>query len=54
MKSESDALGLSGNDAPATAAAPKKVGQLLNELEDKKKDVIQKQAIVEMAGFQAL
>ena len=54
MKSESDALGLSGNDAPATAAAPKEVGQLLNELEDKKKDVIQKQAIVEMAGFQAL
>jgi uncharacterized protein (TIGR02231 family) len=54
MKSESDALGLSGNDAPATSAAPKAVGQLLNELEDKKKDVIQKQAIVEMAGFQAL
>ncbi len=54
MKSESDALELSGNGAPATAAAPKEVGQLLNELEDKKKDVIQKQAIVEMAGFQAL
>ncbi|MEQ1521703.1 MAG: mucoidy inhibitor MuiA family protein [Aestuariivirga sp.] len=54
MKSESDALELSGNGAPATAAAPREVGQLLNELEDKKKDVIQKQAIVEMAGFQAL
>ena len=54
MKSESDALGLGGNDAPATAAAPKEVGQLLNELEDKRKDVIQKQAIIEMAGFQAL
>ena len=54
MKSESDALGLSGNDAPAAAAAPKEVGQLLNELGDKKKDVIQKQAIVEMVGFQAL
>jgi uncharacterized protein (TIGR02231 family) len=53
MKSESDALTLSGNDAPATAAAPKEMEEL-GKLDDKRKNVLQKQAIVEMAGFQAL
>jgi uncharacterized protein (TIGR02231 family) len=53
MKSESDALGFSGNDAPATAAAPKEMEES-GKLDDKRKNVLQKQAIVEMAGFQAL
>ena len=53
MKSESDALTLSGNDAPASVAAPKEMEEF-GKLEDKKRDVLQKQAIVEMAGFQAL
>ncbi len=54
MKSEIDAAGRADEGMPATAAAPKEVGQLLNKLEDKKKDVIQKQAVIETAGFQAL
>ena len=53
MKSESDALTLDRSDAPASAAAPKEM-EKLGKIEDKKKDVLQKQAIVEMAGFQAL
>ena len=54
MKSEADALSRGDENLPASSAAPKEVGQLLNGLGDKKKDVIQKQAIVEIAGFQAL
>jgi uncharacterized protein (TIGR02231 family) len=53
MKSESDALTLNRSDVPASAAAPKEMEEF-GKLEDKKKDVLQKQAIVEMAGFQAL
>jgi uncharacterized protein (TIGR02231 family) len=53
MKSESDALGLSGGDAPAAAPAPKEFEEL-GKLDDKRKDVVQKQAVIEMAGFQAL
>jgi uncharacterized protein (TIGR02231 family) len=53
MKSESDALTLGGSDAPATAAAPKEMEEF-GRLDDKRKNVLQKQAIVEMAGFQAL
>lgn len=54
MKSEMDAISRDDENLPASAAAPKEMGQLLSGLEDKKKDVIQKQAIIEMAGFQAL
>lgn len=53
MKSESDALTLNRSDTPASAAAPKEMEEF-GKLEDKKKDVLQKQAIVELAGFQAL
>ncbi len=53
MKSEADAL--SGDDeAMPAASAPKAMGELLNALGDKKKDVVQKQAVIEIAGFQAL
>jgi uncharacterized protein (TIGR02231 family) len=54
MKSEADALARDDENLPASSAAPKEVGELLSGLGDKKKDAFQKQAIVEMAGFQAL
>ncbi|MEP7174386.1 MAG: mucoidy inhibitor MuiA family protein [Aestuariivirga sp.] len=54
MKAEADGLARDDENLPASSAAPKEMGQLLNAFGDKKKDAIQKQAIVEMAGFQAL
>ncbi len=53
MKSEQDSLARVDSALPS-AAAPKEAGQLLGKAEDKKKDVTQKQAVVEVAGFQAL
>ena len=54
MKSEADSMTLAGGNAAPAAAAPKEVGQLEGALLDKRKDVPQKQAIIETAGFQAL
>ena len=53
MKSESEGLALRSDSAPAAAGAPKEMDEL-GKLEDKKKDVLQAQAVVEIAGFQAL
>ena len=53
MKSESEGLALRSDNAPAAAGAPKEMDEL-GKLEDKKKDVLQAQAVVEIAGFQAL
>jgi uncharacterized protein (TIGR02231 family) len=54
IKAEADGLVRADENLPASSAAPEKMGQLLSGFDDKKKDAIQKQAIVELAGFQAL